>query len=61
MKGEQKDSLFILKLNIFTNRDSVSEKKKSCEAGGDQPAVFGTRVSVQSVPWASFGNHSLNG
>lgn len=29
MKGEQKDSLFILKLNIFTNRDSGSEKKKA--------------------------------
>lgn len=29
MKGEQKDSLFILKLNIFTNRDSASEKKKA--------------------------------
>lgn len=61
MKGEQKDSLFILKLNIFTNREIVRAKKNNCEAGGDQPAVFGTRVSVQSVPWASFGNHSLNG
>lgn len=29
MKGEQKDSLFILKLNSFTNRDSASEKKKA--------------------------------
>lgn len=29
MKGEQKDSLFILKRNIFTNRDSASEKKKA--------------------------------
>lgn len=29
MKGEQKDSLFILKQDIFTNRDSASEKKKA--------------------------------
>lgn len=29
MKGEQKDSLFILKRNIFTNRDGASEKKEA--------------------------------
>lgn len=50
----------MLKLNILKT-ERWCERKKSCEAGGDQPAVFGTRVSVQSVPWASFGNHSLNG
>lgn len=32
-----------------------------CEAGEDRAAVFGTWVSAQSVPRASFSNQRFNG
>lgn len=50
----------ILKFNHISKR--VSEKQfTGCEAGEDQPAVFGIRVSAQHVHRASFSNQWLNG
>lgn len=59
---QEKHNEMLLKFDHISEREMARGLKKTgCEAGGDQPAVFDTRVSGQSVPRASFSNHRFNG
>lgn len=56
----QENNVLTLKVNYNRERERAGEFT-GCEDGEDQPAVFGSRVSVQSAPMASFSNQRLNG